>query len=308
MTVKQDTYDIKKLRRGAKGEKIYPLLTVIPAIILIAMFTLYPLIYAVRISFLQYLLTRPKTHPFIGLKNFEDVISSYYFRHSLSVTAVYTITAVIAVILFGLAVAHLMNTKIRLANFVKIIILLPWAVPVVVAGLLWKWILNSDFGALNGILYTFGLINSYIPFLADPTLAKISIIVAHVWKEGPLVAIFFLAGLQTIPRELYEAARIDGGGGWRLFLDITMPLIKPIFLVVLVYETLVAILTFDLIYVMTGGGPGDATALISWFAYAEIFKGLNLGHGIALAIIIALISLVLILLYLRFLKSEEIVY
>ena len=308
MTVKQDTYDIKKLRRGAKGEKIYPILTVIPAIILIAMFTLYPLIYAVRISFLQYLLTRPKAHPFIGLKNFEDVISSYYFRHSLSVTAVYTITAVIAVILFGLAVAHLMNTKIRLANFVKIIILLPWAVPVVVAGLLWKWILNSDFGALNGILYTFGLINSYIPFLADPTLAKISIIVAHVWKEGPLVAIFFLAGLQTIPRELYEAARIDGGGGWRLFLDITMPLIKPIFLVVLVYETLVAILTFDLIYVMTGGGPGDATALISWFAYAEIFKGLNLGHGIALAIIIALISLVLILLYLRFLKSEEIVY
>ena len=308
MTVKQDTYDIKKLRRGAKGEKIYPLLTVIPAIILIAMFTLYPLIYAVRISFLQYLLTRPKTHPFIGLKNFEDVISSYYFRHSLSVTAVYTIAAVLVVILFGLAVAHLMNTKIRLANFVKIIILLPWAVPVVVAGLLWKWILNSDFGALNGILYTFGLINSYIPFLADPTLAKISIIVAHVWKEGPLVAIFFLAGLQTIPRELYEAARIDGGGGWRLFLDITMPLIKPIFLVVLVYETLVAILTFDLIYVMTGGGPGDATALISWFAYAEIFKGLNLGHGIALAIIIALISLVLILLYLRFLKSEEIVY
>jgi ABC-type sugar transport system permease subunit len=257
---------------------------------------------------LQYLLTRPKAHPFIGLKNFEDVISSYYFRHSLSVTAVYTVAAVITVILFGLAVAHLMNTKIRLANFVKIIILLPWAVPVVVAGLLWKWILNSDFGALNGILYTFGLINSYIPFLADPTLAKISIIVAHVWKEGPLVAIFFLAGLQTIPRELYEAARIDGGGGWRLFRDVTMPLIKPIFLVVLVYETMVAILTFDLIYVMTGGGPGDATALISWFAYAEIFKGLNLGHGIALAIIIALISLVLILLYLRFLKSEEIVY
>jgi len=308
MTIKQDTYDVKKLRRSAKGEKIYPILTVLPAIILIAMFTLYPLIYAVRISFLQYLLTKPKAHPFIGLKNFEEVISSYYFRNALEVTAIYTIAAVTVVILFGLAVAHLMNTKIRLANFVKIIILLPWAVPVVIAGLLWKWILNSDFGALNGILYSFGLINSYIPFLADPTLAKISIITAHVWKEGPLVAIFFLAGLQTIPRELYEAARIDGGGGWRLFTNITMPLLKPIFLVVLVYETLVAILTFDLIYVMTGGGPGNSTALISWFAYAEIFKGLNLGHGIALAIIIALITLVLILLYLRFLKAEEIAY
>jgi multiple sugar transport system permease protein len=308
MTVKQETYEMKKLRRSAMGEKIYPMLTVLPAIILIAIFTLYPLIYAVRISFLQYLLTKPKAHPFIGLKNFEEVISSYYFRNALEVTAIYTIAAVSVVILFGLAVAHLMNTKIRLANFVKIIILLPWAVPVVVAGLLWKWILNSDFGALNGILYSFGLIHSYIPFLADPTLAKMSIIVAHVWKEGPLVAIFFLAGLQTIPKELYEAARIDGGGGWRLFRDVTMPLLKPIFLVVLVYETMVAILTFDLIYVMTGGGPGNSTALISWFAYAEIFKGLNLGHGIALAIIIALITLVLILLYLRFLKAEEIAY
>lgn len=308
MTVKQDTYEVKKLRRGAQAERIYPILTILPAILIIAMFTIYPLIYAVRISFLQYLLTKPKAHPFVGLKNFEEVISSYYFRHALSVTAVYTITAVTVVILFGLGVALLMNTKIRMANFVKIIILLPWAVPVVVAGLLWKWILNSDFGALNGILYSFGLIQSYIPFLADPTLAKISIITAHVWKEGPLVAIFFLAGLQTIPRELYEAARIDGGGGWRLFRHVTMPLLRPIFLVVLVYETMVAILTFDLIYVMTGGGPGDATALISWFAYAEIFKGLNLGHGIALAIIIALITLVLILLYLRFLKAEEIAY
>jgi multiple sugar transport system permease protein len=205
-------------------------------------------------------------------------------------------------------VAMLMNTRIRLANFLKIIILLPWAIPAVVGGLLWKWILNSDFGALNGVLYGLGLIKEYLPFLAQPTLAKASIIMAHVWKEGPLVAIFFLAGLQLIPDELYEAARIDGGGGWRLFRMITLPLLKPIFLVVLVYETMTAILTFDIIYVMTGGGPGDSTALISWFAYAEIFKGLNLGHGVALAIIIAIITLILIVLYLRALRSEETIY
>lgn len=308
MDVTTATHQSKQVRRGILWEKIYPYVSILPAFLVIALFTIYPIIYAVRISFYSYLLTRPKSHPFIGLKNFVDVINSYYFKNSISITTVYTISAVIGVIVFGLLVAMLMNSKIRMANFLKVIILLPWAIPAVVGGLLWKWILNSDFGILNGILYSAGLIKDYLPFLAQPTSAKISIIMAHIWKEGPLVAIFFLAGLQLIPKELYEAARIDGGGGWRLFRLITLPLLKPIFLVVLVYETMTAILTFDIIYVLTGGGPGDSTALISWFAYAEIFKSLNLGHGVALAIIIALITLVLIFLYLRALKTEETMY
>jgi multiple sugar transport system permease protein len=308
MAIEQGTYDLRRIQRGAFWERVYPYLSILPAFLVIALFTIYPILYAVRISFYQYLLTRPKSHPFIGLKNFQEVINSYYFQNSLTITTIYTIAAVIGVIIFGLGVALLLNSKIRLANFLKIFILLPWAIPAVVGGLLWKWILNSDFGILNGILYSLGLIKDYIPFLANPTLAKISIILAHIWKEGPLVSIFFLSGLQLIPDELYEAARIDGGGGWRIFRMITLPLLKPIFLVVVVYETMTAILTFDVIYVLTGGGPGDSTALISWFAYAEIFKSLNLGHGIALAIIIALITLVLIFLYLRVLKSEDTVY
>ena len=308
MAMEQGTYDLTRIRRGAFWERVYPYLSILPAFLVIALFTIYPILYAVRISFYQYLLTRPKSHPFIGLKNYQEVINSYYFQNSLTITAIYTIAAVIGVIIFGLGVALLLNSKIRLANFLKIFILLPWAIPAVVGGLLWKWILNSDFGILNGILYSLGIIKDYIPFLANPTLAKTSIILAHIWKEGPLVSIFFLSGLQLIPNELYEAARIDGGGGWRIFRLITLPLLKPIFLVVVVYETMTAILTFDVIYVLTGGGPGDSTALISWFAYAEIFKSLNLGHGIALAIIIALITLVLIILYLRVLKSEDTVY
>jgi ABC-type sugar transport system permease subunit len=135
-------------------------------------------------------------------------------------------------------------------------------------------------------------------------MAKISIIVAHIWKEGPLAAIFILAGLQLIPAEMYESARIDGGSVWRIFRMITLPLLRPVLLVVLVYETMTAILTFDIIYVLTGGGPANATALISWFAYAEIFKSLNLGHGIALSILIALVTLVLIMVYLRALKTD----
>lgn len=288
-------------------DRLYPYLSITLPFLIIALFTIYPVIYAVRISFYQYILTKPKDHPFIGLANYIEVITSYYFRNSLINTAIYTVAAVIGITIFGLGVALLLNSKLKSANALRIIILLPWAIPAVVGGLIWKWILNSDFGILNGILFASGLIQDYIPFLANPSLAKLSLIMATVWKEGPLAAIFFLAGLQLIPNELYEAAKIDGGGGWKLFRHITLPLLKPIILIVVVYETITAILVFDIIYVMTGGGPGDSTSMISWFAYAEIFKNLNLGHGVALAVIIALITLSLILAYLRLIKYEEIV-
>jgi multiple sugar transport system permease protein len=301
--------DVLPVRRANRFFiKSFPYAAVFPALMVIILFTIYPLIYALRISVYQYVLTKPNSHPFIGLKNFTDVVDSYYFKTALTNTGIYALFAVIGVILFGLIVASILNSKAHLVNPLKIIILLPWAIPAVVAGLMWKWILSSDFGILNGILYSVGLIDSYIPFLADPTLAKFSLVMAHIWKEGPLAAIFFLAGLQLIPREFYEAARVDGAGGLRSFRFITLPLLRPILLVVLVYETMTAILTFDIVYVLTGGGPGDATSLISWFAYAEIYKFLNLGTGIALSIIIALITLVLIILYMRALKTEDTIY
>lgn len=293
-------------RAAVLWEKIYPYAFILPALLAIGLFTIYPVLYALRISVYRYKLTRPNDHPYVGLQNFVEVMESYYFRNSLQVTALYTIAAVVGVILFGLGVALLLNQKLKTVSFLKIAILLPWAIPAVVGGLLWKWILNADFGVLNGILYRVGLIDSYIPFLADPLMARLSLVAAHVWKEGPLAAIFFLAGLQLIPNELYESGRIDGGSTWQLFRRVTLPMLRPTFLVVLVYETMVAILTFDIVVVLTGGGPADATALISWFAYAEIFRGLDLGHGIALSIIISALILVLILLYLRVLSREDV--
>ncbi len=296
---------VERLRRSYLGERLYPYLSILPALLAIALFTIYPILYAARISVYRYILTRPKDRPFVGLQNFREVVTSYYFHNSLQITAVYTVAVLVTLLIFGFLVALLLNSKARLTGVLRIFILWPWAIPAAVSGLLWKWLLNADFGALNGFLYSLGLIDRYIPFLANPTLAKIGLVMAHVWKETPLVAIFFLAGLQLIPNELYEAAKIDGGGAWSTLRHITLPLLRPTILVVTVYETMIAILTFDEIYVLTGGGPGDATALISWFAYAEIFKSLNLGHGIALSLIIAAITLVLVLLYLRVLKPEE---
>jgi ABC-type sugar transport system permease subunit len=158
---------------------------------------------------------------------------------------------------------------------------------------------------VNSVLVQLGLIHDYIPWLSEPALARVSLALAHVWREGPLVAIFFLAALQTIPPDLYSAASVDGAGPVAAFRRITLPLLRPTLVIVLIYETIVAATTFDLIYVMTGGGPADATSLISWYAYAEVFKFLDLGTGAALAFLIALALLGLILLYIRVLRSED---
>ncbi len=285
--------------------KYFPYIAILPALLVIILFTIYPVLYAIRISVYQNLLTRPGINPFVGFQNFTNVITSYYFKTSLINTGTYTLFTVIGVMVFGMIVGLLLNTKLKAANALKIIILLPWATPAVVAGLMWKWILNTDFGILNSILYSLGLVEYYIPFLSDPALARLSLILTHIWKEGPLAAIFILAGLQLIPDELYDSAKIDGGNALKVFWFVTLPLLRPILLVVLVYETMISILTFDIVYVMTGGGPANATSLISWFAYAEIFRKLNLGHGIALSIILALITLILIIIYLRLIKTQE---
>lgn len=285
--------------------KYFPYFAILPALIVIVLFTIYPVIYAIRVSVYQNLLTRPGVNPFVGFQNFSNVINSYYFENALINTATYTAVTVTGVISFGLIVALLLNTKLFMSNPLKIIILLPWAMPAVVAGLMWRWVLNSDFGIFNSILYSLGIIDYYIPFLSNPALARLSLVLAHIWKEGPLAAIFILAGLQLIPDEFYDAAKIDGGNAFDVFRFVTIPLLRPILLVVIIYETMVSILTFDIVYVMTGGGPADSTSLISWFAYAEIFRRMNLGHGIALSIIIAFITLILIILYLRVLKTQD---
>jgi ABC-type sugar transport system permease subunit len=154
------------------------------------------------------------------------------------------------------------------------------------------------------MLFQLGLIDSYIPFLSNPQLALGTVAVAQVWREFPLAAILVLAGLQTVPAELYEAANIDGASALARFRHITLPLVRPSLLVVLVYETMTAVAVFDLVYVLTGGGPGNATTLFSWFAYAASFKLLNLGQGAALSLMMAVGLILLIVAYLRLLPTE----
>jgi len=285
---------------------LYPYATILPVMLVVAVFTVYPLLYSVYLSVHENVLTRPLDNDFVGLQNFREVVGGYYFWRSLWSTAVFAVMAVAAVTLYGLGVALLLNQPGVLGStLLKVVVLLPWAIPSVISGIIWRWIFDGDYGVLNGLLLATGVVERYVPWMSQTFTARLCMVIAHVWKQGPLAAVFLLAALQIIPAELYDAVRMDGAGRWNAFRFVTVPYLKATLALVLIYETIVAVATFDLVYVMTGGGPADATAIIGWYAYTEIFRFLNLGHGAALAIILGVLLLGLVMIYLRLLRSEE---
>jgi multiple sugar transport system permease protein len=285
---------------------LYPYATILPVMLVVAVFTVYPLLYSVYLSVHENVLTRPLDNDFVGLQNFREVVGGYYFWRSLWSTAVFAVMAVAAVTLYGLGVALLLNQPGVLGStLLKVVVLLPWAIPSVISGIIWRWIFDGDYGVLNGLLLAAGVVERYVPWMSQPLTARLCMVIAHVWKQGPLAAVFLLAALQIIPAELYDAVRMDGAGRWNAFRFVTVPYLKATLALVLIYETIVAVATFDLVYVMTGGGPADATAIIGWYAYTEIFRFLNLGHGAALAIILGVLLFGLVMIYLRLLRSEE---
>src|SRR4030065_697004 len=192
--------------RGAR----YADATVLPVVLLVALFTLYPIGFAVVTSLREVVLYKPESTPFVGLKNYVDVIRSEFFTSAWGHTLTFAAGAVPFATILGFGIAHLLNARTRMASFLNVTILLPWAIPTVISGIIWAWIFNSSYGAFNGALYSLGIIDGYIPWLSRPTTALLSVLFAHVWKEVPLTSILYLAALQAIPDELFAAARADG--------------------------------------------------------------------------------------------------
>ena len=187
------------------------------------------------------------------------------------------------------------------------ILLLPWAIPTAISGVIWKGVFADSWGALNASLYSLGLISNYVEWLTTPSLARLTVVIAHLWTQFPMAAVLILAAMQAIPNELYESAAIDGASPWQRFRYVTLPGIRAMLVIVTLYEILVALTAFDITYGLTGGGPGTATTLISYFTWAETFKMLNFGRGAALAVIIALISIILIVGLLRAMPKDALV-
>src|SRR3989454_2492138 len=293
------------VRRWANGVPAHPWLTVAPVLALVALFTIFPFIYAAVTSTRQMILTLPDQTPFVGLKNYLDVLQDASARQAAVNAVVFSVVAVTAVTLLGLLVALLLNQPIQGFGILRALVLLPWAIPLVSAGIIWRLLLHGDFGALNGLLLQLGVVHDYMSWLSSPNLAMYAVALAHIWREFPLPAILFLAGLQLIPGDIVDASRVDGAGLWARFRNITLPYLRAPLLIVLVYETMISVSVFDLVYVLTGGGPGSATTLFSWYAYATTFTFLNPGQGAALSFIMAAFLLALIIMFLRIARVDE---
>lgn len=270
-----------------------------PSLIAIFLLAGYPILYSAWISLHKYNLKRPKVFELIGLENYAYILQSSEFWSSLWITVQFTVLVVTAVIVLGVCIALLLNQPFRGRAIVRTLILLPWAIPPVVNGLMWQWIYDSKIGALNGLLFSLGLIPEYRGWLSDPTSALLAVAFADVWNVLPLAVILLLAALQKIPEDLYEAAGMDGAGPFQLFWFITFPWLAQTLLVVLILQTLSAIRAFDVIYVLTAGGPGTATTTLTWKTYLTTFENLDFGLGNAYAYAVSLITLGFGLIYFR---------
>lgn len=287
------------------GDRLLSILLSAPALITIGIVTLFPLVYSFWLSLHRRDLLKPYLgQPFVGLKNYIDILKDQIFWDSMRVTVYFVVMAVALEIGLGLITALILNREFFGRGLVRVIALLPWAVPSVVNGIMWKWIYNPRYGALNGILYQFGLIKAYIVWLGEPFLALNMLVLADVWKETPFIMLLFLAALQTIPRDLYEAATVDGANRWQVFARITLPLLRPILFVALALRTIWALKTFDIIYTLTAGGPSNGTAVVSYYTYIKSFVALTLGKGAAVAYLLTFAVLILVIIYERLLYRE----
>lgn len=258
------------------------LLFMLPATVLLLLFLTYPLGLGIWLGFTDTKIGRGGG--WIGLENYEFLWSDSITRLALFNTLFYTVVASALKFVFGLWLAILLNERLPYKTFFRTVILLPYIVPTALSAIAFWWIFDAQFSIVSWVLMRLGLIDRYIDFLGNPWNARFSTIVANVWRGVPFVAITLLAGLQTISPSLYEAAAIDGASGWQQFRRITLPLLTPIIAVVMTFSVLFTFTDFQLIYVLTRGGPLNATHLMATLSFQRAIPGGALGEGAAVAI------------------------
>jgi len=281
-------------------------LFIAPASLIIIVLILYPIIQTIVMSFSYWYLVLPKQgHPFVGLANFKEVFSLSQFTVMITVTAIYTIATVGGKMVVGLGTALLVNRKFRGRGIVRAIMVIPWAMPTLVVCIVFRVALDPSYGLINLMLINLGIIEKAIPFLTQPNLALISVIVIAIWRYFPFVTLMLLAALQGIPKELYEAASLDGAGAWRKLVSITWPWITPVWTIVLILQIVWTVKEFELVYLITRGGPDFATAIMGVDVYLNAFKFFNLGTASAEGMFLVLFSIIFAIIYFRFLGREE---
>lgn len=292
-------------RRLFRGEIWLATALLLPSVVVVFGVVLYPLVRTAYSSLFGINSAFPARYPFVGAHNYTHLLSETEFWASLGRTCYFTLLTTVAELVLGVLLGLLLNTRFRGRALVRSVLIIPWAVPTVVSGALWRWIDNGDFGALNAALTQLHLTSSYHQWLGSPFLALNMIVIEDVWKFTPLAALFVLAGLQTIPNDLHEAAVVDGAGPVQRLFRITLPLLLPVILVILVLRSVEGFRLFDIVYVMTRGGPANGTETTAFYTYVQAFSNQEFGLGAALSVTITVITLVITVLYMRLLRSDR---
>jgi len=299
MTLKMDSAP------GVKRENVLGLALIAPSILLILFIAIFPVVRTFLFSLRYYNLTDPLNERFIGFKNYVALFQDSKFYENFKNTMTFALCSVSLQFVVGFTGALLMHRATRGVSLIRGAILIPYAIPAVVVAQMFSFLFNGDFGAINGFLKGAGLIEKSFPFLARPGWAMFSIILTNTWKHFPFMALILLSGLQTIPDEQYESADVDGANALQKFIKITLPGVKPMILVVLMFRTMGDIRIFDLVFSMTGGGPANTTSTLLYQTYVFLFKDMNFGLGSTWSTIVFLIILILSLIYNRLFRTED---
>jgi multiple sugar transport system permease protein len=274
-----------------------------PALVVLALLLALPVFYSIGLSLTEASLSAGRLDtPFNWFENYSRLFSDKAVRNAMLNTLYFTTVEVVGVVALGLLTALLLNHPLARWSGFRVLLLLPWAIAPVANAVLWKWIYHSNYGVLNAILLSFGITDSNVTWLGEPFRALNMLLIVDIWKSTPFIAILLLAALQNIPQALYRAARVDGASTWQSFRYITLPSLKTAIAIAIILQTIWSLRTFDLIFVLTKGGPADGTVVMNFLAYRVTFNFLKFGYGAAIANLIFLTSLLLAMVYLRLLK------
>jgi multiple sugar transport system permease protein len=280
-----------------------PFVFLLPTLASIGAVAIYPVLLGLWLSFRDTTLASP-TDTFIGLGNYSQIFSDSQFWNAWIHTIQFTTASTLLETLFGLMIALVLSEQFRGRGIVRAAMLVPWAIPTVVTSKMFGWLFDGQNGIVNYILRSVGLIQHNVDWIGSPDFALVTIIIADVWKTTPFMGLLLLAGLQTIPGSLAEASTIDGANPWQHFWYVRLPLLTPTLLIASMFRALDAFRIFDLVYVLTGGGPADSTEVLSTLTYKQLFSALQVGYGSALATVMFITEIVIALIFGVFLLRQ----
>ncbi|SDK62293.1 multiple sugar transport system permease protein/arabinogalactan oligomer / maltooligosaccharide transport system permease protein/N,N'-diacetylchitobiose transport system permease protein [Glycomyces sambucus] len=292
-------------RRGRR--RLAPLLFIAPAVLFVGATVVYPLLYSVLQSFFDIGLREVVQGGarWVGLDNYVDQFDRPRFWDAFAVSAVYTVASVALTFAIGLGLALLLRRPFRGRDVLRALILVAWVLPTVVSANVWRWLLDGSYGLLNALLRALGLLEGDLFWLGRPTAAVAAVVIATAWSFAPFAMILLAAGLEGIPKGLYEAARIDGASPWRQFRHLTLPQLRPVSLAALLLVFIYTFKNFDTIFLMTAGGPGGATATLPVYAYNEAFEFSRFDTASVATTVLMIVPIALSLWYFRALRKEQ---